>query len=1002
MAFIWLIREGGAPSSTRTTEGTRTVEGTRAGINHEADGGFPGFTVTDTGTIKIIGAETIMYTHDKTGARVMHIVNEDKERAMRITFETPALDNKGIPHIFEHICLSGSQNYPSPKLFLSAAMQTYNTHMNASAFDAMTSYEYATMSEPQLLLAADYYLDSVFHPLLTEYEFQREAWRYDLTDEDAQLNVTGIVYNEMKGAITFERAAYNNMLNTLYPGGMAGNDSGGIPKDILTLTYEELVDFHRAYYHPSNALIFLYGDLDAGPFLEIIGSYCDKFDRKEIRIDKGEIKPFTEPATAVFEYPAEVTEAENNSIIHYAFNLGELSSLDYASFEILSTVLGNDSSPIRRKLREVLPGASTSVSIYPTAGGCCYLAVSAMGVNERDKDTLKTAVDEAIAEIMEVGFDKEHLEGAIAFNEFYILTMPESSGLGLRITTVMAWLNSYGLGLENWNEWPAAIEIAKANYTSGHFEDMVGKHIVGNPHNVLVATVPVLGLKEKLDGELRTELDAVKAGMSEEEIAETTALNKEIAARAEEPAPVELLNRLSAVTAETLPLDVKTYDIRETSLDGVKAYVAKALTGGLNITAVGYNSAAVTPEELHYLNLYAGLLGEVPTKSLDLTTLQARMARFLYNFSVTAGSWEFYDYSYKPMFNVQWYSVNNDYAEAAALVREMLINTDLADAAAISGVIGRLKTNTRNSINNNPHKIMQNRALASRFASFAYNDYMGGAAYHQFLSEAEKFLENDPEGFTAKLAAVRDKLVFKDGVVVIFAGNAEGAEIFEKNANTLLGHLTDGPAPAADLSSIPRPADSEGLVVEASVQYNVAFASLDEIGLKYNGKLPVLSDILSDAYLTPAIRYTIGAYGSWSTANRQGMAFISYRDPSVAETFAAYEGMAGFAADHGLTQEDVDRYIISTFSIWSVPEGELIGALYAMQRKYLGYPDDYRLNILREIKSVTDGDLTDLSKSLALAMEKGVRSTAGGRAAILENSGLYESIVYPFGAPSEE
>ena len=958
------------------------------------------FTVTGKVTINIIGAETILYTHNKTGARVVHIANEDKERALRISFGTLASDNKGIPHAFEHICVSGSQKYASSKLFLSACSQTYNTYMNASTYDTMTSYEYSTMSETQLLLITDYYMDSVFNPLLysDELTFRRESWRYELTDADAPLNINGIVYNEMKGAFTLERAASHNTLNALYPGSIAANDSGGIPKDILTMTYEDCVNFHKTYYHPSNALIFLYGDLDVGPFLELIDSYCNQFDRKSVRAETGanEAK-IPEPLTAVLEYPVEISsEAEDNSVIYYAFDIGKLSPQDYAAFDILATILGNDSSPVIRKLREVMPDAGADVSFDPTVAGC-YLAVSVMGVNERDKDTLKAAVDEAIAEIIEEGFETEHLEAAIISEEFYVLSIPERAGLGLGLTSKMAWLDSLGLGYDNWNEYLDAINIAKAKYASSYFEALVEKYIANNPHNVLVATVPAPGLKEKLDEQFRAELDAIKAGMSDEELAQIIDMNKALTDMSEAAVPAELFNRLTGVTVETLPVEVKAYDIRETTLNGVKAYVAKAGVGNLNITCVDYNSAAVTLEELHYLNLYADLLGEVPTKNLDLTTLQARMTRYLHRFGAEAGSREFYDYSCKPVFSVQWYSIRGDYVEAAALVQEMLMNTDLTDLNTISGVIGRLKVFTRKSINDRPHDLMYARAKASRFARFAYNEYMHGVAYHQFLSKAQEFLGNDPAGFTAKLMAVRDKLRFKNDAVIMFVGSAEGIEVFEKNASVLLGHLTDEAAPAPDLSSIPRPNSMEGVVIDALVQYNVAFVTHDETGLKYDGKLLPVAAVLSDAYLTPTVQYTIGAYGCWAVAGRHGFAFISYRDPSVTETFATYKGVAGFAADHGLTQEDVDRYIIRSFSQQAAPEGELIGALNAILYKYQGYPDNHKLNVLKEIKSFTVSDLTAISNHLALAMDKGVRSTAGGQSVILENAELYESIVYPFG-----
>jgi Zn-dependent M16 (insulinase) family peptidase len=353
------------------------------------------------------------------------------------------------------------------------------------------------------------------------------------------------------------------------------------------------------------------------------------------------------------------------------------------------------------------------------------------------------------------------------------------------------------------------------------------------------------------------------------------------------------------------------------------------------------------------------------------------------------------------MFSLQWYAINDGYAEAAALTREMLLNTDLSDADTISGVIDRLKTSTRKSNNDNPHSFALRRARANRYARFAYNDYISGLAYHQFLSGAQKLLENDPEGFAAKLSAVRDKLGFRDNVVVMFAGNAEGIEAFEKNADVLFKGLKSEPVSIVDLSSIPRPAESEGLVIEASVQYNVVFAAHDEIGLKYGGKLLPIAGILSDAYLTPTVRYTIGAYGSRALAGRHGLFFYSYRDPAVAETFAAYKGMADFTAGHNLTQEDIDRYIIRSFSQQIVPEGELSGALNAMLDKYQGYPDDYKLRILREIKSVTVSDLTGFSKQLTLATDKGTRSTAGGQSVILENANLFESVVYPLGTSND-
>lgn len=193
-----------------------------------------GFTVTDVRAFDLIGADAITLRHDKTGALVMLLLNEDTNRVFNVTFRTVAEDNTGTPHVFEHATLSGSEKYPSKKLFFNLSYQTYNTYMNAGTYPMMTSYPVGSLSEDQLLKYADFYLDSCFRPMIQTDEsiFRREAWRYSLTGADEEMTLTGTVYNEMKGAMTLESAANYNYKRTLAPGSVIGNVSGGEPASI--------------------------------------------------------------------------------------------------------------------------------------------------------------------------------------------------------------------------------------------------------------------------------------------------------------------------------------------------------------------------------------------------------------------------------------------------------------------------------------------------------------------------------------------------------------------------------------------------------------------------------------------------------------------------------------------------------------------------------------------------------------------------------------------------
>ena len=200
--------------------------------------------------------------HDRTGAGFVYIANDDTNRVFDLTFLTDTVDNTGLPHVFEHATLDGSRKYPSKSLFFNLSYQTYNTYMNASTFDRMTTYPVASLSEEQLLRYADYYTDSCLYPMIMEDEsiFREEAWRYRLENADADLTIEGTVYSEMLGATTLERMAARNAMRTAFPGSIIGNDRGGLPGEIPNMTWEMLRGYHDKYYHPSNMVAFLYGD----------------------------------------------------------------------------------------------------------------------------------------------------------------------------------------------------------------------------------------------------------------------------------------------------------------------------------------------------------------------------------------------------------------------------------------------------------------------------------------------------------------------------------------------------------------------------------------------------------------------------------------------------------------------------------------------------------------------------------------------------------------------
>ena len=250
-----------------------------------------GFRVVDAREFALLGAQVILFEHQKTGAALYYIANDDINRAFDLVFRTDAVDDTGLPHVFEHATLSGSDKYPSSSLYFNLLYQTYNTFMNAMTFDRMTSFPVASLSEAQLLAYADFYTDSCLHPMILHDEsiFRKEAWRYRLAEPDAPLTLEGTVYSEALGAFNPAMQAYTNAIRTVLPGSMLGNVYGGDPEHIPEMTYESLRAYHEKYYHPSNCIALLYGEFeDYAAFLDLLDQYFSEYDKVDfVHSDEG-------------------------------------------------------------------------------------------------------------------------------------------------------------------------------------------------------------------------------------------------------------------------------------------------------------------------------------------------------------------------------------------------------------------------------------------------------------------------------------------------------------------------------------------------------------------------------------------------------------------------------------------------------------------------------------------------------------------------------------------
>ncbi|MDE6964078.1 MAG: insulinase family protein, partial [Lachnospiraceae bacterium] len=265
------------------------------------------YEIIEKRTISDLNSDGYILKHKKTGAMVTLLLNDDENKVFYIGFRTPPKDSTGVAHILEHSVLCGSENFPVKDPFVELVKGSLNTFLNAMTYPDKTVYPVASCNDKDFKNLMHVYLDAVFHPNIYREEniFLQEGWHYEMESPESELTINGVVYNEMKGAFSSpDDVVEREIMNSLYPDITYGMESGGDPEVIPDLTYEEFLEFHKKYYHPSNSYIYLYGNLDAEEYLTFLDEeYLSGFDALSVDSGIGFQKPFDKPREIVREYP---------------------------------------------------------------------------------------------------------------------------------------------------------------------------------------------------------------------------------------------------------------------------------------------------------------------------------------------------------------------------------------------------------------------------------------------------------------------------------------------------------------------------------------------------------------------------------------------------------------------------------------------------------------------------------------------------------------------------
>lgn len=863
-----------------------------------------GFSVTRTAPAPDCGSELIEMQHIKTGARLVWLKNSGENKLFSVAFKTPPTDDTGIFHILEHSVLGGSEKYPVKEPFLELMKGTMNTFLNAMTYPDKTVFPVSSRNDTDFMNLTRVYLDAVFAPAIyyNPNIFYQEGWHIEMRSSSDTPVYKGVVFNEMKGAMSsvYSRME-SDMMQALYPDSCYRFESGGLPESIPDLSYEQFIQGHKTYYHPSNAYIYLDGPVDIDSVLELIdGEYLCRFDKREAENDIPVQAPIA-PTVKKSYYEISPDEEESN---HTYYLIGKvLGSWQDREKITAASVLGealtgSNDAPLKRALLDT--GLCLDVSLEVSDGimqpfGC----IAINNTDEENCGSLKETLRSAVSELCEKGIGSELLTAAINRLEFRYRAGGEPRGLTRNINALSAWL--YGGDPLLYLEMGEVFDSLRAKTESGYFEELLRQWLLEEEGTAELYLLPsrTYGDEQKADEAKR--LAAIVDGLACEEKDVIVEQNRKLDEWQQSVDTAEQLATMPHLAISEVGEEPLSFDTEVTDINGITVLRHPSSDEGIAAVSLYFSLADCTEEELSAAAAMSELLGELPTADSSAAELQRRITGLLgsITYNVDVFSKQGVTDKCSPYFSVTARFLDKNTDEALALIAEIITKTSFDDKDTVKELLLQTDENYKQSIIANGHTYSMTRVRACLSAESAVTELVSGYEGYKRIHEAVKASEK----LIAAVKTLSSRIVCRARLTASVTGDI--------TPEALITALPEGTAPAVKEMSfrLDLPA-KQGVVIPAGVSYS-AMAFPDNSADTAVRK--VLFRALSLEYLWNEVRVKGGAYGTGAFMTASGeQSFFSYRDPSPAATLDICAKAADFTEQYCAGEPDITQYIISS------------------------------------------------------------------------------------------
>lgn len=956
------------------------------------------YEVVEEKEIVELNATGCVLHHKKSGARIFIIPCNDENKVFNIGFRTPPKDSTGVAHILEHSVLCGSDQFPVKDPFVELVKGSLNTFLNAMTYPDKTVYPVASCNEKDFHNLMNVYMDAVLHPNIYKEEkiFMQEGWHYELDSKDSDLIYNGVVYNEMKGAFSSPEEVLDRFTRkVLFPGNCYGQESGGDPSFIPDLTYEDFLNFHRKYYHPSNSYIYLYGDMDMVEKLTWLDNeYLSRYDKTEVDSRIGIQKPFENPVKEETYYSITEGESEENAT-YLSINTVVGTGLDpklYVAFQILEyTLLDAPGAPLKQALidagigQDIIGGYNNGI-LQP------YFTVIAKNANKEQLGEFLAVIKGTLRKLSDEGINKKSLKAGMNYYEFRYREADYGSapkGLMYGLQCMDSWL--YDGDPMMHLQYQATFDYLKKVVDDGYFEQLIREYLLDNPFEAVLTVSPKKNLTAQEDKKTAEKLAEYKASLSEAEISRLIEQTKALKEYQEIPSPQQELEKIPMLSREDISREPEQIIWEEKEVHGIKVIHHEMFSSGIGYLKVLFDTSVLPMEDLPYVGFLKSLLGYVNTENYtygDLTS-EIHLNSGGVSFSVTSYPDLKNRGQFKGYFMASARVLYDKIDFGFSILNEILTRSLLDDEKRVGEVISETRSRARMKLEGACHSAAVTRAT-SYFSPAAYfNDITGGIGYYEFLEKLDKEYPANKKMFIARFQSVVKKLFTTGNMIVSYTADEEGYALLPD----AMKKLTDA-LPSGDGLRIPflYPSGNrnEGFTTASQVNYVARCGTFAGTGLKYTGALKILKVILSYDYLWINLRVKGGAYGCMSGFGRSGEGyFVSYRDPNLKETNRIYEGVVEYLENFQVEDRDMTKYVIGTISDMDVPYPPSTKGNRGLSAYISGVTKEMMIKEREEVLNASQEDIRNLASIVKAVLSTNSLCVIGNEEKITADHALF-------------